>query len=174
MKRTRNVLEQLLFTARTDNDLAKTIEKYYEVYLYKCLRLSCKYFSNGFATKEQGDQHLEKHRKPFQCTVAGYPSLALGLSSERDLKKHMKVAHSAVLYENELQSEDEILAEDEIRDEDEIPDEDEVNRRQQQAQFSNAIGKLITWGTRSDDGPAGTAKQHTEETATRAQVLRLW
>ncbi|KAH6845783.1 hypothetical protein B0I37DRAFT_381087 [Chaetomium sp. MPI-CAGE-AT-0009] len=109
VERTRDVLEQLLLTAQTDNAIAESIEKYYGVNLFKCPRLSCKYFSAGFATKEQRDQHLEKHKRPFQCTVAGCPSLALGLSSEKDLKKHMKVAHDVARYEDEFPDEDEII-----------------------------------------------------------------
>ncbi|RYP90715.1 hypothetical protein DL770_003180 [Monosporascus sp. CRB-9-2] len=61
--------------------------------LYRCPRPSCRFFYNGFASKTQRDQHVDKHLRPFRCDVAGCPSAAMGMSSEKELAKHKKTAH---------------------------------------------------------------------------------
>ncbi len=76
-----------------NNDVADKLTMYYGSNLFKCPRLSCKYFSNGFATADQRNQHISKHIRPFRCTVMGCPSATMGLSTGKDLQKHMKDCH---------------------------------------------------------------------------------
>jgi len=114
--RVRAVLERLLQTAQSGDTVSTQLEKHYGSNLFKCPRFSCKFFSNGFATAEQRDQHLDKHLRPFRCTVAGCLTGATGLKSERDLQKHMKDAHRGAQLG------------------DEYPDENEVTRSLQQPQ----------------------------------------
>ncbi|KAK0701292.1 hypothetical protein B0H67DRAFT_558761 [Lasiosphaeris hirsuta] len=106
VERTRSLIERLLLTA--ENDTMKGLQEHYGTSLYKCSRLSCKYFSDGFATKEQRDQHTHKHRRPFRCTINGCPSGVIGLSTEKDFKRHMKEAHGCWQLEDEFPDDEEV------------------------------------------------------------------
>ncbi|KAG9233941.1 hypothetical protein BJ875DRAFT_377537 [Amylocarpus encephaloides] len=68
----------------------------YGVNLYKCSRFSCSYFSNGFPTSEERDEHTKKHDRPYRCTVEGCLMALLGLATAKGLDKHMKDNHGTV------------------------------------------------------------------------------
>ncbi|KAH8652695.1 hypothetical protein BGZ60DRAFT_533558 [Tricladium varicosporioides] len=79
-----------------DQDDRKRIEEMYGINHYKCSRFSCNYFSIGFLTREERNQHQEKHERPYRCTVVGCPTLDFGLTTQKDLDKHMKDTHGTV------------------------------------------------------------------------------
>jgi DNA-directed RNA polymerase subunit RPC12/RpoP len=110
VKGVREALEKLVLKAQSGDGTCEKLEKYYGSNLFKCPRLSCKFFSNGFATATQRDQHLGKHQRPFRCTVSGCPNGTIGMSSERELQKHTKEAHGEVQYGDEFPDEDEEIA----------------------------------------------------------------
>lgn len=96
--------------ARLNDDTAR--ERFLEMYgdkIYKCSRFSCNYFSNGFSSNEQRDQHMEKHDRPFRCVVEGCPTVVLGLTTQKDLEKHMKDTHGTI-----ADQEDEFPAENDL------------------------------------------------------------
>ncbi|RYP46658.1 hypothetical protein DL768_007171 [Monosporascus sp. mg162] len=88
----RKQLESIYEDAEDESERIK-MRQIYGADLYKCPRLSCRFFYNGFASNTQRDQHVDKHLRPFRCDVAGCPSAAMGMSSEKELKKHKKTAH---------------------------------------------------------------------------------
>jgi uncharacterized Zn-finger protein len=92
-----------------DNTARTRFQRMYGENLYKCSRFNCNYFSNGFSTREQRDLHLEKHDRPFRCTVEGCPTVILGLTTEKELQKHMKETHNtAVDQEQEFPAENDL------------------------------------------------------------------
>ncbi|RYP30902.1 hypothetical protein DL767_006034 [Monosporascus sp. MG133] len=88
----RSQLESLYENTADESERIK-MRQIYGADLYKCPRLSCRFFYNGFASKTQRDQHVDKHLRPFRCDVTGCPSAAMGMSSEKELGKHKKTAH---------------------------------------------------------------------------------
>ena len=83
--------------AQPKDDSAKDrFEQMYGSDLYKCSRFSCNYFHNGFSTREEREQHLQKHDRPFRCTVEGCPTVIIGLATESELEKHMKDTHGTL------------------------------------------------------------------------------
>ncbi|KAK3316036.1 hypothetical protein B0H66DRAFT_560170, partial [Apodospora peruviana] len=120
----RRVLEELLRTANAGDELAQSLEESYGSNLFKCPRLSCRYFSNGFATAEQRDQHLDKHQRPFHCTVTGCPSFAVGFGSEKDLEKHVQ-SHAVMMVHDEDQ-----FPESEEEEESEEDEDQRLSRQQ--------------------------------------------
>ncbi|VBB81748.1 Putative protein of unknown function [Podospora comata] len=106
----RAALERLLLGVQNGDGVAAKLEKHYGSNLFKCPRLSCKFFTNGFATAEQRNQHLGKHQRPFRCAIEGCLSGTTGMASEKELQKHMKESHGG------------------YQSHDEFPDHDEVNR----------------------------------------------
>lgn len=79
-----------------DDTARKRVEEMYGTNHYKCSRLSCNYFSIGFLTRDERNQHQEKHDRPYRCTVVGCPTLDFGLTTQKDLDKHMKDTHGTV------------------------------------------------------------------------------
>lgn len=79
-----------------DNAARDRFEQMYGTNLFKCSRFSCNYFSNGFSTSEQRDQHMEKHDRPFRCIIEGCPTVVLGLTTAKELEKHMKDIHGTM------------------------------------------------------------------------------
>jgi len=83
--------------AQPKDDSAKDrFEQMYGSKLYKCSRFSCNYFHNGFSTREEREQHLQKHDRPFRCTVEGCPTVIIGLATESELGKHMEDTHGTL------------------------------------------------------------------------------
>jgi DNA-directed RNA polymerase subunit RPC12/RpoP len=107
VKSVRGALESLLLGAQSGDGTREKLRKYYGSNLFRCPRLSCKFFSNGFATANQRDQHLGKHQRPFRCTVAGCPNGAIGMVSERELQKHTKDAHGEAQHRDDFPDWDE-------------------------------------------------------------------
>jgi len=103
----REILEKLALRPQSGDGIREKLEKYYGLHLFKCPRLSCNFFSNGFATANQRDQHLGKHQRPFRCTILGCPNGTIGMSSEKGLQKHTKEAHGDVQHVDEFPDEDE-------------------------------------------------------------------
>ncbi|RYO83126.1 hypothetical protein DL766_004460 [Monosporascus sp. MC13-8B] len=99
----RDIRSQLesIYENTTDESERIKMGQIYGADLYKGPRLSCRFFQNGFISRTQRDQHVDKHLRPFRCDVVGCPSAAMGMSSEKELKKHKKTAHDIDL-DNEL------------------------------------------------------------------------
>lgn len=97
VKNVRSELERAIDGAKngTSKD-AHDLEAMYGPKPFKCSRLSCRYFYDGFATAQQRDQHHEKHLLPFRCTIVGCPRSSLGMASERELEKHIRDTHMAL------------------------------------------------------------------------------
>jgi hypothetical protein len=61
--------------------------------LFKCNRLSCQYFAQGFQSADDRDKHVGKHIRPFRCRDENCTGFTFGLASEREYAKHMKNTH---------------------------------------------------------------------------------
>jgi hypothetical protein len=61
--------------------------------LFKCPRLSCDYFVDGFATAKDRERHLAKHERAFQCDVENCSHPVSGYPTQKDLDKHKADFH---------------------------------------------------------------------------------
>lgn len=96
----RGIIETIYTSLPSAEDKAK-MERIYGQRIFKCPRLSCFYFYGGFGTADQRAQHGDKHLRPFRCTVVGCPLSTLGMSTAKDLQKHLKDEHY-ILSDDEL------------------------------------------------------------------------
>ncbi|KAK5636188.1 hypothetical protein RRF57_011900 [Xylaria bambusicola] len=85
LKQTRGILE----TVGTQNE----IHELYGDFLFKCDRLTCDYFYEGFETKEGRDNHLRRHDRPYHCPKPGCSVVAFGFSTNKDRDKHIRQYH---------------------------------------------------------------------------------
>jgi ankyrin repeat protein len=60
---------------------------------YKCSKPWCQSFYRGFERREDRDQHLLEHDRPFRCSVEGCYGNEIGFPSESDLSRHTERLH---------------------------------------------------------------------------------
>ncbi|KAI8949690.1 hypothetical protein F4801DRAFT_590960 [Xylaria longipes] len=88
LEQSRAMLESL----SSRQELEELHERYGEC-LFKCDRLTCAYFYEGFDTKEARDNHLRRHDRPYPCPVAGCSVVSFGFSTNKDREKHIRMYH---------------------------------------------------------------------------------
>jgi uncharacterized Zn-finger protein len=90
----RDVLEESYNLEGGDEGRAK-FERIYGNKIFKCSKLGCHAFHNGFTTAAERKLHLDKHDRPFRCTVPGCPQEYIGFSTNMDLERHTARTHAA-------------------------------------------------------------------------------
>ena len=58
---------------------------------------------------------MEKHERPFRCAVEGCPTVVLGLTTQKDLEKHMKDTHGFADKADEFPAENELAPTEEVQ-----------------------------------------------------------
>jgi hypothetical protein len=99
LQKVRRAME-LILSQQPNRHMRSKLEEMYRTDFFKCSRFSCQFFSNGFLTSEERDRHVEKHDRPFRCTVEGCPTVIFGLKTARELEKHMKDTHGVQADQN--------------------------------------------------------------------------
>ncbi len=96
VQRIRQVFEGLVSSLPAHHgDQGLLLRKYYGASWFKCPRLTCCRFYDGFASARKRDAHYQRHSRPFRCDVAGCFAAALGCASAQSLKKHKAEYHSS-------------------------------------------------------------------------------
>ncbi|TID18364.1 C2H2 and C2HC zinc finger [Venturia nashicola] len=90
LARNRKIIEDL---PALNNDV---VMEYYGEKIYKCPKITCFYFHEGFKDASIRDQHINRHERPFICNVPECNSAEFGFTSNKDLERHMKTYHPDV------------------------------------------------------------------------------
>ncbi|KAL0253341.1 hypothetical protein SLS55_010317 [Diplodia seriata] len=61
--------------------------------LFKCPKLRCRYFSQGFVDAQERDNHVNEHERPYCCSYSGCVVALLGYPTEQQLQRHEAEAH---------------------------------------------------------------------------------
>lgn len=93
ISRVRAIIENMLTEATGNDRLKQQLHTFYGTNLYKCSRLSCKFFEEGFPTAAQRDYHIGKHLKAFTCTHCSCLYAIIGFKTRRELERHASVEH---------------------------------------------------------------------------------
>lgn len=72
--------------------LNDTIGDYYGANLFKCKRVLCKFFYQGYDKKKDRDTHDSRHERPFLCPLDCNFALT-GFSSKKDRERHVRIYH---------------------------------------------------------------------------------
>ncbi|KAK7750832.1 hypothetical protein SLS62_007231 [Diatrype stigma] len=91
LEKNRKKLEGLV--AGEGGDVPAELPSRYGDYIFKCDRLLCDYFHVGFGDKEARQAHLNRHERPYPCTVEGCSVVVFGFSNNKDRDKHMRLYH---------------------------------------------------------------------------------
>ncbi|XTI89154.1 hypothetical protein V2W45_1469393 [Cenococcum geophilum] len=99
--RPRRILEQVVDSAAGNAGLQLKLSTYYGPKPYKCPRLSCNFFTEGFEKRSLRDLHIKKHDRRFTCTYPSCPYGILGVKTKSELDKHTASHYSGTKAEFE-------------------------------------------------------------------------
>ena len=83
-------------------DITFGMQQLYGQQLYKCPRIYCKSFHEGFANMAQRDSHVERHDRSHICKITGCLYATLGYPKAEDLARHNKTAHFDIATEEDF------------------------------------------------------------------------
>ncbi|RWA12212.1 hypothetical protein EKO27_g2917 [Xylaria grammica] len=93
-KSIRSVLEDVPGSRPLESEEQREkLEKFYGVHWFKCPRVNCLRYYQGFATLEERQHHLNKHDKPYLCYVSGCHMEVFGYATSSELKRHLSRYH---------------------------------------------------------------------------------
>jgi hypothetical protein len=87
LQRNRQLLESL--SSKSSIDLSMR----YGDYPFRCPKVLCFYFHEGFKDAKVRDNHIKRHERPFHCSVDNCSTNGLGFASNNALEKHMRTFH---------------------------------------------------------------------------------
>ena len=77
----------------TNQKQADQLRAYYGDNHFKCQRVVCDYFHEGFGDKTALKNHSDRHDRPYECPVKGCSSAAFGFSTNKDRDRHIRFYH---------------------------------------------------------------------------------
>jgi hypothetical protein len=92
---TRKRLEDLLCDSehcRTACSCSK-LKALYGLRLFRCDRIFCPHYVDGFETRRARDTHIAEHSRPFRCNELECAFAELGFRCERDRARHEITTH---------------------------------------------------------------------------------
>lgn len=104
LQRVRSVMELVARAPRIPEDrTGRTLDlsTLYGTCLFKCSRMGCFYFSEGFDNYDRRQAHIDKHEKPFQCTYPACPHADIGFANKSQLSTHLKTQHGQHTWDDE-------------------------------------------------------------------------
>jgi hypothetical protein len=107
MSNWRSELESAFQSVNVTDAERKNLEVYYGPHPFKCLRLNCRFYHEGFELEAQRKQHFNKHERAFLCAERGCPWETIGYTSSKELRAHIKECHEEPEYPEEEDDEDE-------------------------------------------------------------------
>lgn len=101
MSNIRSEMESFAQALNITNAEKDNIEAFYGPNLFKCVRLNCRFYHEGFATDTQQRQHNDKHERAFLCAERGCPWETIGYATGKELRAHIKQCHEEPEYPEE-------------------------------------------------------------------------
>lgn len=96
LKKNRALLETFSKSSGPSNGDLPSLQILYGDNWFKCSRLSCYYFHEGFATQSTRQVHYDRHDRPFRCEEEDCPSATIGFGSSKELDKHKRNMHPGI------------------------------------------------------------------------------
>lgn len=73
--------------------LSQQYQSFYGPNNFKCERLTCPYYHEGFETSKDRDKHTNRHDRPFQCVIETCDQSTFGFTTAKQLEKHTRSYH---------------------------------------------------------------------------------
>jgi hypothetical protein len=98
LKRVRAIIEDL----NTQPAIESEMRQCYGPQLYKCPRIYCIFFHEGFSNLAERNSHVERHDRSHLCKITGCLYATLGYPKADDLARHEKAAHPEIITEEDF------------------------------------------------------------------------
>ena len=91
-RRIRTLLEDTV-RASPAPEITASLELYYGKKWFRCPRIYCPHFYDGFEVQDDRDKHEARHERAYMCTFDGCHMATIGCVSKKDLDKHLLETH---------------------------------------------------------------------------------
>jgi hypothetical protein len=105
----RRVFEAMVSSVPLERTLESKLTEYYTKLWFKCSRLNCQYYHQGFIDQVRRYQHEDKHDRSFTCTVDGCVQSIIGCVTLKELEKHVFETHGYHIMPPEVEYPDDNL-----------------------------------------------------------------
>lgn len=93
MTTVRSTLEEISSDKSLSSETRDKLGTLYGDRLFKCSKINCFYFHEGFKYESTRDDHVRRHDRPFSCTEPDCIAAEFGFGSQRDLEQHKAKFH---------------------------------------------------------------------------------
>ncbi|OAP56381.1 hypothetical protein AYL99_09560 [Fonsecaea erecta] len=102
MEGIRNILERLFKDRALPAEDHQRLKSRYGSKVFRCSKVTCFYFHEGFTDGHTRDMHVIRHDRPFQCVAADCDIGDMGFGSKKELDSHMRNFHADVEMKAEI------------------------------------------------------------------------
>ena len=95
-KDNRKMVEDLFRTFKDNGEKMVTLNNLYGTKWFKCSRLSCYYFHEGFDSESSRKDHYNRHERPFRCDEEDCLAAVIGFGSLKELEEHKRSMHPGI------------------------------------------------------------------------------
>ncbi|OAL34641.1 hypothetical protein AYO20_06058 [Fonsecaea nubica] len=89
----RRSLEEFFTNRDLSAESLERVKSHYGTKCFRCPKVTCFYFHEGFTDAKTRDRHVRRHERPFQCGVVDCDVSDVGFGSKKDLENHMQRCH---------------------------------------------------------------------------------
>ncbi|KIX96919.1 uncharacterized protein Z520_07033 [Fonsecaea multimorphosa CBS 102226] len=89
----RKLLEELSKDRNLPADDQERLKSYYGSGFFRCPKVTCPNFDEGFSDGKTRDKHVRKHNRSYECLEAACDLAELGFSEKKELDYHMRNYH---------------------------------------------------------------------------------
>jgi hypothetical protein len=89
-------------TLAVDPSACTDIGRFHGNMVYRCPRLYCRWFYEGFRTAAKRDEHVTKHERAYYCSYIGCTHATLGCKTESELELHYQTYHKPSLTDDDF------------------------------------------------------------------------
>jgi uncharacterized Zn-finger protein len=94
------IREELESLGNSVHDL-EIVQKKYGTNVFKCPRVNCTRFYNGFSTRQLRDNHVQRHERSYFCSFPSCLLATVGCATIKELQKHENEAHGTFDFDEE-------------------------------------------------------------------------
>jgi hypothetical protein len=92
----RKLLEDLTSSRGLLVDRETRLNSLYGNKRYKCPKVTCVYFHEGYKDAKSRDMHINRHDRPFRCTFPDCSVAEFGFGSSKELERHERLFHPRI------------------------------------------------------------------------------
>lgn len=102
----RRSMEQIKTSSGRSSEIIERISRFHGPNWFKCDRLNCQFYHQGFASLSERKHHIDRHDRAYACTSEGCPYATIGFVTKAELNKHVFKDHGFELGDSEFPDED--------------------------------------------------------------------